>query len=851
MAVDGLRQTLSERYTIERELGRGGMATVFLATDAKVGRQVAIKVLHPELAAALGGDRFHREIQIATRLTHPNILPVYDSGEADGTLYYVMPFVEGESLRARLDRERQLGIDEAVRITCQIASALDYAHAGNIVHRDIKPENILIEAGQAVLADFGIARAVTSAADTEALTRTGMSLGTPAYMSPEQAMGERNLDGRSDQYALACVTYEMLTGQPPFSGPTMQALIARHIAEPAPLITTVRASVPDEVQDVILQALEKVPADRFATIGEFANALADAASMTMTAASRRATATRAARTTRTSRIAPRRPTAWSKKKQFMVAVAGVLLLGGSAAAGVWAWERPMRTSSEGSLADGLDPRRIAVLYFDDLSRDRSLAHAADGLTEGLIRELSQVPALKVVSSSGVAPYRDLQLSRDSIAHALRTGSLVEGSIEPLGKRVRVVARLIDGNSGDVQRASFELEPDQLIAGLDSLTQEVARLLRRRLGEEVRLRERRAGTSSARAWTLVQRAQRLRKEAENFAKADDQTRAGRALSQADSILALAERADSRWLEPIVARGWVALRRSQVERESGAVPWAEAGSRHAARALEHAPANPEALALRGTLHFRLWELRVSPDRSVLDTLLQSAKRDLEAAVAADPSLARANITLSHLYYQVDDVPGALLAARRAYEEDAYLEEADRTLVRLFWGSLDLEQFAEARRWCGEGVRRFPRDYRFVQCQLWLMATPAVPAEADRAWRLVALLDSVAPSAQRGFATAQGRILVAGALARAALADSARSVLRTTRDRITNEIDPHQNLLSQEAYVRTLTRDYDAAIDLLKRYIAANPTHRFAEQAGTVWWWRELRAYPRWREIAQPSR
>jgi serine/threonine protein kinase len=243
MAVDGLRQALSERYAIERELGRGGMATVYLATDAKVGRQVAIKVLHPELTAALGGERFHREIRIATHLSHPNILPVYDSGEADGTLYYVMPFVEGESLRERLERERQLPIDEAARITCQIATALEYAHRSKVVHRDIKPENILIAAGQAVLADFGIARAVTSAADAETLTRTGMSLGTPAYMSPEQAMGERNLDGRSDQYALACVAYEMLAGQPPFTAPTMQAMIAVVIDNSIPSLVVARAKL--------------------------------------------------------------------------------------------------------------------------------------------------------------------------------------------------------------------------------------------------------------------------------------------------------------------------------------------------------------------------------------------------------------------------------------------------------------------------------------------------------------------------------------------------------------------------------------------------------------------------------
>jgi serine/threonine-protein kinase len=853
MAVDGLRQTLSDRYTIERELGRGGMATVFLATDEKVSRQVAIKVLHPELAAALGGERFHREIQIATHLTHPNILPVYDSGEAEGTLYYVMPFVEGESLRNRLDRERQLGIDDAIRITCQIASALEYAHRTNIVHRDIKPENILIEAGQAVLADFGIARAVTSAADTEALTRTGMSLGTPAYMSPEQAMGERTLDGRSDQYALACVTYEMLAGQPPFTAPTMQALIARHIAEQVPLITTVRASVPDEVQDVILQALEKVPADRFPTIGQFADALADAASMTMTATSRRATPPRSMRTTtRTNRVAARQPVGWSRKKQLLVAAAGVLVLGGSAAAGVWAWDRPTRLSSTGSLADGLDPRRVAVLYFDDLSRDRSLAHAADGLTEGLIDELSRVRALKVVSRNGVAPYRGVDLSRDSIAQVLQAGSLIEGSIEPVGSRMRVAVRLIDGNSGvDVQRASFELQPSLLVAGLDSLVQEVARLLGRRLGDEIRLQQRRASTSSSDAWTLVQRAERLRKDANTSSTAGDADGAVRALARADSILVLAAVADPKWVEPIIERGSLALRRAERETPLGAIPWLEAASRHAEQALQRAPGNAEALALRGTSRFLLWTRRVNPDPAALDTLLQRARRDLEAARDADPSLARAYIALSYVYYQIDDVPGALLAARRAYEEDAYLADADRTLERLFLGSLDLEQFAEARRWCAEGARRFPRHYRFVQCQLWLMATPAVQAEPERARKLLATLDTVIPAPLRGYTLTESRMLFAGALARAGLVDSARSVMRATRTQITHDVDPEQELLAREAYVRTLTRDYDAAIDLLKRYVVANPGHGFAEQAGTVWWWRELRSHPRWREITQPGR
>jgi tetratricopeptide (TPR) repeat protein len=361
-----------------------------------------------------------------------------------------------------------------------------------------------------------------------------------------------------------------------------------------------------------------------------------------------------------------------------------------------------------------------------------------------------------------------------------------------------------------------------------------------------------------AWTKVQLAERLRKDADSLIRANDRTSGARVLAQADSILALTEVADASWPEAPIDRGWVALRRAQLEKGLDGLPFVDAGSRHAERALQRASNNPEALALRGTLTFRRYQIKASPDPATLDSLLQSARRDLESAVAADPSLARTNITLSYLYYAVKDVPGALLAARRAYEEDAYLEEADRTLDRLFWGSLDLEQFAEARRWCAEGARRFPRDSRFVQCQLWLMVTPAVPAAPEQAWRLVALLDTVTPTATRPLAHAQGRILAAGALARAAVAlgradlkDSARNVLRTTRESITNEIDPQQSLLSQEAYIRTLTGDNDIAIDLLKQYVAANPDHPFAQRANSVWWWRDLRSHPRWREVAQPAR
>jgi len=267
-----LATALAERYTVERELGHGGMAVVFLAHDLRHDRRVAIKVLRPELTAALGAERFLREITIAAQLHHPHILPLYDSGDAGGLLYYVMPYVEGESLRDRLARETQLPLEDALGITREVADALSYAHRHDVVHRDIKPENILLEAGHAVVSDFGIARAIT-AAGGEQLTATGIAVGTPAYMSPEQASGEHRVDGRSDIYSLGCVLYEMLAGAPPFTGPTPQAIMARHSMDPLPSLRTVRAAVPAPVERAIAKALGKVPADRFATPAQFADAL--------------------------------------------------------------------------------------------------------------------------------------------------------------------------------------------------------------------------------------------------------------------------------------------------------------------------------------------------------------------------------------------------------------------------------------------------------------------------------------------------------------------------------------------------------------------------------------------------
>ena len=274
-APAGLVAALADRYRLEKEIGVGGMATVYLAYDLRHDRKVAVKVLRPELAAIIGGERFLAEIRTTANLQHPHILPLHDSGEADGKVFYVMPFVEGQSLRTRILHERQLPVDEAVRITREVASALDYAHRHGVVHRDIKPENILLHDGQALVADFGIALAVSRSDGGTRMTETGMSLGTPHYMAPEQAMGEREISPRADVYALGCVLYECLVGEPPFTGPTAQAIVARVMTEEPRGLQVQRRTIPAHIEAAVRTALEKLPADRFPSAAAFSEALAN------------------------------------------------------------------------------------------------------------------------------------------------------------------------------------------------------------------------------------------------------------------------------------------------------------------------------------------------------------------------------------------------------------------------------------------------------------------------------------------------------------------------------------------------------------------------------------------------
>ncbi|MDB4875276.1 MAG: protein kinase [Gemmatimonadetes bacterium] len=392
-----LSKAVADRYRVEREIGRGGMAAVFLAHDLRHDRDVAMKVLHPELAAALGADRFLAEIKTTARLQHPHILPLLDSGEADGVLFYVMPFVAGETLRARLDREHLLPIDDAMRIAREVADALEYAHRLGVIHRDIKPENILLQDGHALVADFGIALAVQQAGGAR-MTQTGLSLGTPQYMSPEQAMGERTIDARSDQYALAAVMYEMLVGDPPFTGSTVQAIVAKLMTERPTRIVTQRDRVPVHVESAVLRALEKIPADRWASVREFMDAMRDATLGSAATAAADATA-----------VAPPATNGRAKRAKTIALGAGVLVLG--TALGGWAASRSA-SPSRGAANERIVMTSIVPPAGGNFSEQQSLAlspdgqrlafvfAAPDGSRNLWIRDIDKLDAKPIVGSTG-------------------------------------------------------------------------------------------------------------------------------------------------------------------------------------------------------------------------------------------------------------------------------------------------------------------------------------------------------------------------------------------------------------------------------------------------------------------
>jgi serine/threonine-protein kinase len=415
-----LEAGLSGRYSVERQLGEGGMAVVYLARDLRHERAVAVKVLRPEISAEIGAERFLREIKMAAGLTHNHILPVFDSGEADGLLYYVMPNMEGNSLRHKLDKERQLSLDDALRITREVASALDYAHRHQVMHRDVKPENILLHEGAALVADFGIGKALSGG---KSITQSGITVGTPAYMSPEQASGDTTIDGRSDLYSLGCVFYEMLTGEPPFTGPNAQAIIAKRFVSPVPSVRTTR-DVPESVDATVLKVLSRTPVDRYRSGAEFAEALR----------------TLLVGNTKTSRSS---------------------------------------TTEVKSTAQ----KAVAVLPFANMSADPENEYFSDGMTEEIINALSKVPGIHVASRSSSFAFKGKKdVDVRQVGEKLNVTYVLEGSVRKIGNRIRIATQLVNVDNGyQLWSETYDRQLEDVFAVQDEISRSIVDALKLQLG----------------------------------------------------------------------------------------------------------------------------------------------------------------------------------------------------------------------------------------------------------------------------------------------------------------------------------------------------------------------------------
>jgi eukaryotic-like serine/threonine-protein kinase len=653
-----LAAALTGRYTIEGELGRGGMATVYLASDLRHDRPVALKVLHPELSASLGPERFQREIRLAARLQHPHILTVLDSGAAGQLgsgaerLWFTMPFVEGESLRDRLVREKQLPVEDALRIAREAADALDYAHSHGIIHRDIKPENILLSAGHALVADFGIARAVGGG---EHLTETGMAIGTPAYMSPEQAAGERDLDARTDLYSLATVLYEMLTGEPPFTGPTAQAIIARRLTTEAPSVRQSRASVPEAADHAIRKSLAKVPADRFATAGEFGRALTAAQMPTIP-------------TPTSTPVAPR-PAAERPHRHRSVVLLGLGFLLGLGVLFGWLRRHNGEPTGDGSV------KRLAVLPFENLG-DSADGYFAGGVTDAIRGKLTGLPGLQVTASSSSSQYKGMSnKTPQQIGQELGVDYLVIGKVRwdkrgTGGSRVQVSPELIQVNTGAARwQQPFDAALTDVFQVQADIAGRVAQALDVALGagEREKLAER--PTQNLAAYDAYLKGE----EVSQSIGVNDPATLRRAVGHYERAVAI----DSGF-----AQAWAQLSRARSVIYTNAAPFPAQGAaaRTAAdKALALAPDRPEGYLALGAYYTVVGEFEPALEQFALGRKIDPRNADLLTAAAfVEQSLGRWDDVVKHLTEAQALDPRSVQTQRRLVRAQLWLRRYPEALA-----------------------------------------------------------------------------------------------------------------------------------------------------------------------------
>jgi TolB-like protein/Tfp pilus assembly protein PilF len=746
---------LAGRYRLQREIGRGGMATVFLAEDLKHGRSVALKVLHPELALALGHERFQREIRLAARLQHPHILTVLDSGEAGGHLWFTMPFVEGESLRGRLSRDRQLAFEDVLRIGTEAARALDYAHTHGVVHRDIKPENILLTAdGTTLVADFGIARALGG--DDPQLTETGMSVGTPTYMSPEQAAGERSVDGRSDIYSLGCVLYEAIAGEPPFTGPTAQAVLMRRFTETPRPLHEVRDTVPAGVEQAVSRALARAPADRFATAAQLAQALEGAQAAWRTGG-QTAVVQRSGAAAVTAR-----PTIMARRGSLLALAVGFLIGAGA----LFAW----RHSHQSEPAT----RRVAVLPFENIGEPGE-TYFADGVSDAIRGKLASVPGLEVTARASAVQYAGTDKPMQQIGRELGVDYLLTGTVRWAKNadgtsRVEVSPELVEVEPGKTPRSRWQ---QPFVASITDVFQvqadvatRVADALDIAIGDSTRAQLAARPTRSLPAYDAYLKGrsyeQRARLNVEPQSMAIARQMYEKAI-EGDSTFALAwarlaqthlylyerDRTDTTHRTRSRAAAERALRLApdlpEAHAAMGDYFWEAEEDANSAReryaaALSRDPRNPELLASYG---FNQWV------RGYRD----SAVTTLERATALDPRSAERALWLAEGYAASGRYPEAVRSYDRAIEmaPDQYFAYFNKAQVQLIWrgdveGARATMQQAETRIGKVEFVKKMcvacfdwtgplAADYEHVLDQLDLSSFSSRDSAnyySARAWR-----------------------------------------------------------------------------------------------------------------------
>jgi TolB-like protein/Flp pilus assembly protein TadD/tRNA A-37 threonylcarbamoyl transferase component Bud32 len=706
-----LQTALGSAYTLERELGGGGMSRVFLATEAALGRRIVIKLLPPELAASVSTERFKREIQLAARLQHPHIVPLLTAGESDGLPYFTMPFVEGESLRARLATRGELPVAEAVRVLRELASALAYAHAHGVVHRDIKPDNVLLSGGAAMVTDFGVAKALSASTTaepagsaTDSVTSLGVALGTPAYMAPEQASADPNVDHRADVYAFGILAYELLTGQTPFGGRTPQGLLAAHVNEAPEPIQKRRALAP-ALAALVMRCLEKRPSDRPQTAEEIVHALDD-----LTTPSGGMAPTSVGSPVAGAGVERRVTTGSGSRSRSLAALAAAALL---ATVGVFAWQR----SRAPAAVTAPEARSVAVLPFENIGSDTSNAYFSDGMTDEVTIALDKLPGLRVASRGSAFAFKGKAVDARDIGRQLGVTHIVEGSVRRAAGRLRLSARLVStSNNYEVWSQSYDRDVSDVFAVQDELARAIAGELDASL-RGARQAPASGGTTNLAAYDLYLRGRYLW----NHRTAAGLELAARAFSEAtrldpDYALAYAGLADVYTVAPqysgrpradFYSRAESAARKALALDSTLAEPHATLGlladqarryaeaERELRRAIAMKPTYPTAhhwyaLALRR--QGRLEESRVhyeearrlDPLSPIIATVYASSfyfERDypraiseLEQVLQLHPGFAEANRYLARTYGVAGDLPRALATIQRAAAASGLPEQGD---------------------------------------------------------------------------------------------------------------------------------------------------------------------------------